>query len=229
MFKKLQKLSVTAIALVLICSFSIEMLSMASGYCPLFGGTWEREIPIVDELPLPWWQVCGDSNAYDPITGPPSSYFSYYNPDSRNNCQFSGVSEQQCPDGEVNYFDWLKEELQHLSKGIFDKFCNVAAEATVLDFIKKHNLKTPVHFYDNTSLEQFKSMYYGLMQVLQFVEDIKPQDENCFLAENLYFMACELCHYKSNCSPLDWENIEQYYSKFFEDMFKLIPPECLYL
>ena len=53
MFKRLQKLLVTAIALTLICSFSVEMFSMASGFGLLgynsFGGEEKREIPIYGE------------------------------------------------------------------------------------------------------------------------------------------------------------------------------------
>ena len=222
MFKKLQKLSVTAIALTLIYSFSIEMLSMASSFGPQtcggtmqYGGTWKREIPIKSELALHSWQLYGDPNAFDPATGLPLFYFPYYDPNLWNNCQFFEVPEQRL-DKEVNYFDWLTEELQHLSEGIFDKFCNVTAAATVLDFIKKHNLKTPIYFYDDVNLNKFKQKYEELKSALEFTEDPFLQDENCFFAENFYLMACELFRYKSKYSPLDWKNIEQSYSDFLK-------------
>lgn len=225
MFKKLQKLSAVVIAFNLIFSFSIEKFSIASWPYSTFGGTWEREIEINDELPLHSWQLYGDPNAFDPVTGLSGFYFPYYDPNLWNNFQFFEVSEQQRLDKEVNYFDWLTEELQHLSEGIFDKFCNVTAAATVLDFIKKHNLKTPIYFYDDVNPNKFKQKYEELKSALEFTEDPCLQDENCFFAENLYLMACEIFRYKSKYSPLDWKNIEQSYSDFFKDIFALIPPE----
>lgn len=242
MFKKLQKLSVTIIALNLIFIFSMEMLSMASGYCPSFGGTWEREIPIVDELPLSWWQVEDDPSACDPISGLSGPFWDYQKlagttlQEEMPNMGSITVEKEKCPPGKIDYFQWWNYVLLRLSQGNFDEFCDPVTEKSVLEFIKKNNLRTPIYFDHDDDLKRFKNLYDKLKHFLKFNEKPEFQDENCFFAENLYFMACK---FRNNVAKVDqvipfhsttdsWKVFAEInFFNPFKEMFKIIPTECL--
>lgn len=231
MFKKLQKLLIATIALALIYILSTEMLAMASGWGPQtcggimqYGGVEVHDISIDNELALPWWQVKDDPRAIHPYTGIPGYLWDDYVLAGNNG--ILTLPTEKCPPGKIDYFKWWKKELQCLSKGNFNEYCDYAWMACLKKFAIKENLRTPIYFYDD-SFNKFKAMYDKLKLVLEFNEEPNFEDEKYFFAENLYFMACKLCQCKSNYSASEWEKIELAYSNFFKEIFSLIPLECL--
>lgn len=86
--------------------------------------------------------------------------------------------------------------------------------------IELNNLRTPIYFYNDAAMEQFKTAYNTLKIYAKFNEEESFQSTDSYFAENLYFIACKLFRSRT-CSYLKEPSC-----KLLRDLLRLIPEEC---
>lgn len=144
---------------------------------------------------------------------------------AKKNLVFSSYSGKKKEYSSSDYSMVLKYILkqaanERLSEHNLTKLFEPNKISMMTSLIDLNNLRTPIYFYNDAAMEQFKTSYNTLKLYSKFNEEENFQSTDYYLAENLYFIACKLFRSKS-CSHLKEPSC-----KLLRDLLDLIPEEC---